>query len=65
MNLEDIEHFEDYLLEHGVTKFFLFIDSEDGKFGAWLMDGERNRLRLEAEESLPKTKKPRRKTNIK
>lgn len=62
MDLEDIEHFEDYLLEHGVTKFFLFIESDDGTYGAWLIDGNRNRMRL-GEEPLPEPKKPlRRKT---
>jgi hypothetical protein len=39
MDLKDIEHFEDYLLEHGAQNYFLFVKSTLGEeFTAWKAD---------------------------
>lgn len=39
MTIEDIEAFEDYLREHGVTQFFLYATTEDQEFTTWDVAG--------------------------
>jgi hypothetical protein len=47
MDLKDIEHFEDYLLEHGAQNYFLFVKSTLGEeFTAWKVNEIQGRKQI-------------------